>query len=212
MSACGLPRDRACASRPRLPAPRRPPHRRRARRRSCEVRPRHRMPAPSPGGADQAQARRARSSIAAPPRARQNPVAPKQAAGVASGAALALQQSRWRRHFVGLPRRTPHAKRRVRDRPATPHRPVYGRARRAQASARRSALRCVRYCRANSQARSCVRLSWRRFLHERGGHCWRSFEENQKLAYLFMICSNIKLTTPVESIGIEGFVFCKESQ
>src|SRR5690349_7317663 len=30
----------------------------------------------------------------------------------------------------------------------------------------------------------------------------RGSEENQKLAHLFMICSNIKLTGPAESIGI----------
>jgi hypothetical protein len=33
--------------------------------------------------------------------------------------------------------------------------------------------------------------------------------ENQKLAQLFMICSNIKLRWPRESIGIDGFAFHK---
>jgi hypothetical protein len=33
--------------------------------------------------------------------------------------------------------------------------------------------------------------------------------ENQKLAQLFMICSNIKLTSPGESIGIGGLAFHK---
>jgi len=36
--------------------------------------------------------------------------------------------------------------------------------------------------------------------------------ENQKLAHLFMICSNIKLTWPRESIGIGGCVFPEYSQ
>jgi len=37
-------------------------------------------------------------------------------------------------------------------------------------------------------------LSWKSWL------LW--FEENQKLAHLFMICSNIKLTGPKESMGL----------
>ena len=49
-------------------------------------------------------------------------------------------------------------------------------------------------------------------IHACAGHCARSFkvwtaigsEENQKLAQLFMICSNIKLRGPTESIRIDA--------
>ena len=39
-----------------------------------------------------------------------------------------------------------------------------------------------------------------------------AFRDNQQLAYMFMICSNIKLTTPAESIGIAAGLIHKWNQ
>src|SRR4051794_38799603 len=38
------------------------------------------------------------------------------------------------------------------------------------------------------------------------------WKRNRKLAHLFMICSNIKLTGPAESIGIESWFFREWNQ
>ena len=40
---------------------------------------------------------------------------------------------------------------------------------------------------------------------------YRFFRVNPRLAHLFMICSNIKLTGPAESIGIGGVIFMSNS-
>ena len=57
-------------------------------------------------------------------------------------------------------------------------------------------------CRANSQACSCVRCSCRRSFRKFA--VTASSRVNPRLAHLFMICSNIKLTGPAESIEIDA--------
>ena len=97
-------------------------------------------------------------------------------------------------HFMHRGERKPAAQHRIRCRMAE----------RDLVEVMRIAMRldAARCARANSQACLCVRCSCAAPLRKFG--LYRFFPVNPRLAHLFMICSNIKLTGPAESIGIDA--------
>jgi len=158
-SACGWRQDRAVVLHPRPPAPRHPAHRRPARRPPSSTRCPHPPRARSRGHAGRDQVRPIRSSTARPIQFQRNPGAPRPAAAGLPPAPQGPRQNRSPRHFAGRLRRTPHASRPGRGRPAASHPRRHGRAPPCQAGTLRHAPRCARCCHAKSQACSCVRRS-----------------------------------------------------
>jgi hypothetical protein len=203
MSACGWRRDRGGAPRPRLPAPPRPMHRRPARRRRSATRCPRPLRAPSRRGADRDRVRRGHSSTARRIQFRKNPAGPRPAVVALPRAPQGPRQNRSLPHSAGRLRRTPHVPPPPRDRPAASHRRRHARAAPCQGRTPRHAPRCARCVHANSQACSCGRRS----CAAPSGVVPSQVLLNPRPAHLFMICSNIKLTWPGESIGIGINVF-----